>query len=509
MRLNHSPNGLTSLTIVATISFKIFVNALPSLGEVSEAIGVSKATNELKMSPSAEQMFKCNPGVDPASHLESSRMRFDELHTKIQGSLDRGNLIHVEDGESDDLWQNVLGIKAGLVPEMVLLHGGYWRLRERCANVMWDYFCVPSGLKKPEILPLHGNTKGSLQPFDHAEGTGLPDGTDLLDASEIEKLKEDSIDLDHADYKSKIESTRQRFRETLDKNDFTTIALKTAPAGLVDIIEEFKHKVAIIWTGPVERQPATSSWGIKYNYYQAPLEGDKLLDMGVPIIAVSTWLGNARMNAIVDKQYMSAYRALLPKGTTFLPTDDSFLGFDNLAKIPTNPKAKFSHYVFSLADGLKEKMIQRYQVLSNTFQSDAQKIQALGLGEVETQEAIQKARAEYEKKALLGIRWSTLSAQDTGGNIFREFCPVDHSVQIVTDKGMKEALGEVMEVEMKRPDRDPKNWAIDVSPKKDTNVFLVTQIYSEPLESKVQDVINWMAEGEAPLHFPAVNAKHT
>ncbi|KAI9630692.1 hypothetical protein KEM48_013720 [Puccinia striiformis f. sp. tritici PST-130] len=388
MRLNHSPNGLTSLTIVATISFKIFVNALPSLGEVSEAIGVSKATNELKMSPSAEQMFKCNPGVDPASHLESSRMRFDELHTKIQGSLDRGNLIHVEDGESDDLWQNVLGIKAGLVPEMVLLHG--------------------------EILPLHGNTKGSLQPFDHAEGTGLPGGAGLLDASEIEKLKEGSIDLDHADYKSKIESTRQRFRETLDKNDFTTIALKTAPAGLVDIIEEFKHKVAIIWTGPVERQPATSSWGIKYNYYQAPLEGDKLLDMGVPIIAVSTWLGNARMNAIVDKQYMSAYRALLPKGTTFLPTDDSFLGFDNLAKIPTNPKAKFSHYVFSLADGLKEKMIQRYQVLSNTFQSDAQKIQALGLGEDETREAIQKARAEYEKKALLGIRWSTLSAQDTG-----------------------------------------------------------------------------------------------
>ncbi|KAI7954117.1 hypothetical protein MJO28_006664 [Puccinia striiformis f. sp. tritici] len=55
-----------------------------------------------------------------------------------------------------------------------------------------------------------------------------------------------------------------------------------------------------------------------------------------------------------------------------------FLGFNNLAKIPSNLKAKFSTYVFSLADGLKEKMIQRYdRDLSAEFQADAQKLTLL------------------------------------------------------------------------------------------------------------------------------------
>ncbi|KAI9629402.1 hypothetical protein KEM48_012999 [Puccinia striiformis f. sp. tritici PST-130] len=56
----------------------------------------------------------------------------------------------------------------------------------------------------------------------------------------------------------------------------------------------------------------------------------------------------------------------------------NFLGFNNLAKIPSNLKAKFSTYVFSLADGLKEKMIQRYdRDLSAEFQADAQKLTLL------------------------------------------------------------------------------------------------------------------------------------
>ncbi|PLW20116.1 hypothetical protein PCASD_16629 [Puccinia coronata f. sp. avenae] len=67
-----------------------------------------------------------------------SRASFDVLHKEIHMSVSKGNIVHVEDGEADDLWHNLLGIQQGLIPQLVLLSGGYYKLQEKCAHIMWD-----------------------------------------------------------------------------------------------------------------------------------------------------------------------------------------------------------------------------------------------------------------------------------------------------------------------------------------------------------------------------------
>ncbi|KAA1077894.1 hypothetical protein PGT21_023222 [Puccinia graminis f. sp. tritici] len=492
---------LIGLTMVIAISLGILISAT-EVGLASEAIGMTKSTDRLDLSPCAQQIFESNRG-GAADHLKASKIRYDKLHAKIQKSITDGNFIHVEDGESDDLWQNILGIMRGLVPTKVFLHGGYWKVREKCAHVMWDYFCAVFGIKKPEILLLHANKKGSFQPFDNAEGNGL------LKVEDIEDLKDSSLDLTKEEYKEKVEQAGNSLRETLKNNDFTTIALKTAPAGLVDIIEEFKDKVAIIWTGPVERKPKSSSWVIKYNYYQAPVEGDRLLAMGVPIIITSPWIANARMNAIVDKQFMSAYRALLPKDTSFLPTDLSFPGFKNLANISVGQSAKFSQYIFSLADGLREKMFDLNKTLTKQLQSDKEDIHHQNLSKGDLEKALKKAEDTYFSQTLLAKRWEKLSSLNTEDRIFREFCPVDHAVQVVSDPALKECVGEVVEVEMKRPDPAGDKLAIEVKPKLGSDIFIISQIFSPPLEDQIQHVIDWMAGGEKPKDLLTASSTQT
>ncbi|KAH9454141.1 hypothetical protein PSHT_01384 [Puccinia striiformis] len=489
MRLDQSLRRLTSLAIATSISLKSSISAT-AFDVAPEAIELTKSDTGLELSPNAKQIFKPNP-MDAEAHLKTSRMRYDELHVKIQKSVTEGKLIHVEDGEGDDLWQNILGVRKGMTPNKVFLHGGYWKVREECANIMWDHVVNTFGIEKPEIMTLHGSTHGSLQAFDHAEGGGL------IEPSVIKDLQQSSLDLGHEDYVKKVDKAHQSLRETLNNNDFTTIALKTAPAGLVDIIEEFKDKLAIIWTGPVERAPRLSSWETKYNYYQAPEEGDKLLDMKVPIVIVSPWMGNARMNSIVDKEFMPRYRSLLPKDAPYVPTDDSFPGFNNLANIQ-NPNAKFSNYVFHLADGLRDQITTSAHEKGAVYDKEVEDLLSKNLGREELEKGLEAINMK-RSRLHLGHRWITLSQLNTKDKTFREFCPVDHAVQLVTDPGMKDSVKEVIEVEMKRPDKFNNEYAIDVRPKQGSNVYIISQMDSGLLEEEVQSMVGWMADGEKPM----------
>ncbi|KNZ45287.1 hypothetical protein VP01_829g3 [Puccinia sorghi] len=441
------------------------------------------------LSPSSHQLFTYNQKVDPAAHLEASQAKYEDLQIKIHKSVTEGKLIHVEDGEADDLWHDLLVVQQGVTPQMVLLSGGYYKVRAKCANIIWDYLAEKSGIKKPKIMTVYASTGGGLQTFDKAEGTGL------LEVSEIMKLKEESLNLNHQEYLEEVNQARESLRKTLQQNDFTTIALKTSPAGILDIIEEFKHKVAVIWTGPVDRLPNSPSWAIKFNYSKAPEAGDDLLDIGVPIIMVSPKVGNGRMHSIVDKQFMAKNLELLRKFNAFLPTDQSFAGFDRLANIALDPNAKFSHYIFSLADSLRDQMINAAQQTEKALDIEAAQFKRELQGE-ELRKKLDYIDVQRTLKLPLGQRWEALKAENTPDSIFREFCPVDQTLQLVSDPEMKNTVTQVVEVEMKRLDKDNDKLKIQVKPKQGSNLFLITQIDTKPLEAKNQSVIKWMADGE-------------
>ncbi|PLW20922.1 hypothetical protein PCANC_03878 [Puccinia coronata f. sp. avenae] len=106
--------------------------------KASKAIMSKKATSGSHLSPCARNLFTMNQNVDSKVHLQKSRASFDVLHKEIHMSVSKGNIVHVEDGEADDLWHNLLGIQQGLIPQLVLLSGGYYKLQEKCAHIMWD-----------------------------------------------------------------------------------------------------------------------------------------------------------------------------------------------------------------------------------------------------------------------------------------------------------------------------------------------------------------------------------
>ncbi|KAA1066646.1 hypothetical protein PGT21_021187 [Puccinia graminis f. sp. tritici] len=497
MRLEQASRRLTSLAIVTTLSLGTFISA-GMFRKASEGIDMTKSNKWSDLSPTAQQIFNPNPG-EAADHLKASKIRYDKLHTKIQRSLAKGNLIHVEDGEGDDLWQNLLGIMENTTPTKVFLHGGFWKLRDACAHAMWDYNRETFGITKPEIMTLHGSFGKGLQSFDHAEGKRL------LSEEDIQNLKAASLDLNNHEYLKRIDEATKSLKETLKNNDFTTIALKTAPAGLVDIIEEFKHKVAIIWTGPVERVPKSSTWETKYNYYQAPEEGDKLLDMKVPIVIVSPWTGNARMSAIIDKKFMPQYRALLPKGTIYIPTDLSFPGFHDLASMRLKPTSKFSYYIFALAEGLRDRMIESANVKAADLDAEEELIRSQDLSNAEFKEKREDINMRRASQLHLGFRWKRFRDMDTVDSVFREFCPVDHAVQFVTDPKMKQYVKEVVEVRINRPDKVVRKYQVDVTAERGTNVYIISQMDSKLLESKTQSMISWMATGEKSFNPATTN----
>ncbi|PLW20103.1 hypothetical protein PCASD_16630 [Puccinia coronata f. sp. avenae] len=201
-------------------------------------------------------------------------------------------------------------------------------------------------------MTIFADSGDGLQTFDHVEGTSL------LSPDEIKRLKEESKSLSGIQYLHAVEEARKSLQKMLHENDFTTIALKTAPSEITEVLKAYKHKVAVIWTGPVDKLPNSENWATKYNYAIAPEASDRLLEIGVPIVAVSPSVGNAKMNAIVDQHFMpQIFDFKLNSRKAFLPTDDSFPGFHDLATIPPDVQAKFSNYIIPLADSLTERMI--------------------------------------------------------------------------------------------------------------------------------------------------------
>ncbi|WAQ86495.1 hypothetical protein PtA15_7A221 [Puccinia triticina] len=491
MQKCQSLKRFTTLAVLITISLGFFINATKgAMFPKASDMAKSTVTDGSALSPCAQQIFKSKPEITPRTHLKDSKSGYDKLYAKIQESIKEGNVIHVEDGESDDLWQNILGILRGVVPKKVFLHGGYWKLRKECARIMWKYFQDRFNIKMPEIMTLHANTIGSFTDFDRAEGP-------MLVKDQIENLRAASLDLNTKEYRDELKKAEESLRKTLKENKFTTIFLKTAPAGLVDILKKFEKKVAIIWTGPVERIPDPSSWLIKYNYLQAPEEGDRLLAMGVPIIITSPWIANARMNAIVDKQSMKKYRNLLPQGSMFVPTDTTFHGFDNLETIQLHENRIFSNYIFALADALQDKMEQMDKNAEKAKDDKLVEISNnLYLNKADRKKEIEAAESNYLYATRLPRRWKELKKGNTIYKIFREFCPVDQAIQVVSDPHLKDSVREVVEVGMKRPNRDPKEKKIHVWPESGTGIFIISQMFTHELERQIQFVIDWMDKGK-------------
>jgi len=486
---------LTKLVMVTTMLLRNFT---PAVGLIREASDVDKATAGFHLSPSTQQLFESNKEVDPATHLEASNTKLDKLKIKIHKSMTEGKFIHVEDGEGDDLMHDLLVVQQGVAPQMVLLSGGYHKVRARCNHEMWDYLAEKSGIPKPPVMTVHGSTGDDLKTFDQAEGTGL------LESAEIKRLQEESRNLEDPEYVQEVKQARKSLREILHRNDFTTIALKTSPVGILDIINEFKHKVAVIWTGPVDRLPNSLDWATKFNYAKAPEAGDDLLDIGVPLILVSPKVGNGRMHSIVDKQFMPQNLELLRKFHAFLPTDQSFAGFDNLANIPLDPNAKLSHYIFSLADSLRDEMIRTASETELALKKDEDYYLRHLQGE-ELKEKLAYLDVQRTLKLMLGNRWAIMKEGNTPDSIFREICPVDQTLQLLIDPEMMKSVTQVVEVEMKRLDKVNDKLKIQVKPKQGTNIYLITQIDTTPLEAKIQTLINWMAGGERsnPRHMTA------
>ncbi|MBW0529302.1 hypothetical protein O181_069017, partial [Austropuccinia psidii MF-1] len=433
-------------------------------------------------------------GLTPARDYEAkSQNNFQELCKKIDQSIQDEALIYLEDGEPDDHLQSGLGVMEKRAPGLLLLRGGFDRLRFQATELVWKQYSTKFPIKKPKIMTIHGDrTEETMATFDFAEGSGFAE-------AERKELMRRSL-ADETSYLKEVAQAEESLREILNKKSFTTIVVKAAPTGLAKIIRDipnFKEKIAIVWTEPVGVRKE-GGFGQMFNFYQDVQASKELLELKVPIIVACPRIGNAEMSVGVDKELMGLYRQHGGyKG--------KFEGFDNLNRIKSS-NGVISKFIDAAAQKFQGLMIDRWgkrladlDAEEKTFREDNA---AMPSSEDLTQKLQEFAFKRQQLQESLGAKWDAITQNVPKEKNFREFCVVDPFAETILSETLRQdAVEQVIQtnLEMIGSGKNMIFFPRIGAQEPEGNVFFITKVNSDGLKLRVQTIVNWLAGGEGEI----------
>ncbi|MBW0479601.1 hypothetical protein O181_019316 [Austropuccinia psidii MF-1] len=437
---------------------------------------------------SAKHLYLSSPKIyfSPSEYLKISDKNFQALCQKIDDSIKAGNLVHMEDGEQDDHFQNGLGALRGRVPQMLLLRGGVWQIRLETSQKVWEQYSQKLGVGMPEIMTMHGELEEKkLADFDRVEGSGL-----ISDDRRRAFLQSQS---DTSQYKNEVKKAKDALFRLLDGNKFTTIVLKTAPTGLAEIIEtvpKFKEKVAIVWTNPVGMRELGGYVG-RFNYNQDRQASKRLIELGIPIIAASHRVGQAKMSAMVDESVMPIFKKISQEKV-------NFNGFKNLNKMKTS-NGLISKNFEATASRFEKLKIAKWQAQEKSL--SAEKAQLLNKEASSLDPELERINDQLNlADKSLGAKWYRIRQELPENQSFREYCSVDQYAEVVLDEEIrKESVLQVLQARLKVIEISPTDHVIQpilTGQNDEANVFILTNIDSGMLAEQHQKLFDWLANGE-------------
>ncbi|MBW0513324.1 hypothetical protein O181_053039 [Austropuccinia psidii MF-1] len=418
--------------------------------------------------------------VDPTAYSISSMENFKSVCKEIDHSVQKGNVIHVEDGEADDHFASGIEVMDGTRPQMILLVGGLWKIRRANTEQVWKQYADKFDFEIPRIRTLEGElSEDKLADFDKNEGAGFEEKW-------RERLTHESLK-NVAEYNQEVKEAKEEVQTLLRSNEFTTIVLKTAPREIIiEILKEpeFSKKVAIVWSQPIGMLKNGGFIG-RFNWDQGKKASQALINLQIPIVATARTFGSLRKVVAVDKSMMPLYRK-------YAKFRGDFEGFDNIIRIGKTDGGVISKYLQSVAESFQQHIISEWQ----------NKVEGLRKKEKEAtdEKALKSIQYDLEEaQKLLGAKWAGITAKLQPGETFREFCLVDSYTNMVINKEVREsAIKQVLQVTL-RTEQVGKETII--LPRLDLgdsngNVFLLSKWEDELITAKMQALINWLAMGE-------------
>ncbi|KNE97481.1 hypothetical protein PSTG_09313 [Puccinia striiformis f. sp. tritici PST-78] len=465
-----------------------------ALSVANEVQHTRPSTEEI--SPVGKFLLENHSDKDAKRLLKSSEQRFNALGDQITRSVEKGNLVYIDDGEGDDQWQSLLGALNEIVPEMVVSRGGYYLVRQDLTNRVWDRFHQVAGKDKPKIMPIHG-TLDRFGVFDNIEG--LP----IYEGKELEELREASTD--EVRLAAAVKETKEELRERLRTNEFTTIVAKCAPTGLAELIveAEAQDRVAIVWTGFMRFDPKSRTFQVKFNVRKDLQASQALLDLKLPTVITTPRLQNAELAAIVAREITRVFAPL---------SDDisnDYKGFEKLHYLHNLPKWSWAYSLTKHHDYFRDHRIDE-------FLKDSKRLRDLKEKRDNEVEMSQSELDELNKldasmswsqggkwhDAINKIKLERADAIEKGdkdrmipeGAPFRDFCPIDQYAHVILkDSLRKQSVKEVVAANVKLT---PDNQLFEFTASPSANMFIVTKFDTNYLRDEIQNSLYWMFEGE-------------
>ncbi|POW13481.1 hypothetical protein PSTT_03700 [Puccinia striiformis] len=392
--------------------------------------------------PSAESSVRNHSDKDAKRLLKSSEQRFNALGDQITRSVEKGNLVYIDDGEGDDQWQSLLGALNEIVPEMVVSRGGYYLVRQDLTNRVWDRFHQVAGKDKPKIMPIHG-TLDRFGVFDNIEAA--------------------------------VKETKDELRERLRTNEFTTIVAKCAPTGLAELIveAEAQDRVAIVWTGFMRFDPKSRTFQVKFNVRKDLQASQALLDLKLPTVITTPRLQNAELAAIVAREITRVFAPPFGRHIQRLQRIDEFL--------------KDSKRLRDLKEKRDNEVEMSQSELDELNKLDASMSWSQG---GKWHDAINKIKLERADAIEKGDKDRMIPE----GAPFRDFCPIDQYAHVILkDSLRKQSVKEVVAANVKLT---PDNQLFEFTASPSANMFIVTKFDTNYLRDEIQNSLYWMFEGE-------------
>ncbi|KAI9602163.1 hypothetical protein KEM48_000192 [Puccinia striiformis f. sp. tritici PST-130] len=425
---------------------------ISALSVANEVQHTRPSTEEI--SPVGKFLLENHSDKDAKRLLKSSEQRFNALGDQITRSVEKGNLVYIDDGEGDDQWQSLLGALNEIVPEMVVSRGGYYLVRQDLTNRVWDRFHQVAGKDKPKIMPIHG-TLDRFGVFDNIEGLPIYEGKSW-----------------------KIKETKDELRERLRTNEFTTIVAKCAPTGLAELIveAEAQDRVAIVWTGFMRFDPKSRTFQVKFNVRKDLQASQALLDLKLPTVITTPRLQNAELAAIVAREITRwSWAYSLTKHHDYFRDHriDEFL--------------KDSKRLRDLKEKRDNEVEMSQSELDELNKLDASMSWSQG---GKWHDAINKIKLERADAIEKGDKDRMIPE----GAPFRDFCPIDQYAHVILkDSLRKQSVKEVVAANVKLT---PDNQLFEFTASPSANMFIVTKFDTNYLRDEIQNSLYWMFEGE-------------
>lgn len=435
----------------------------------------------------------------------SKSVRLSKFSLKRQ----KGYIVF-EDGENDDYLQNYLGyLYDDRIPEMIIICRGYSKLRMKMCKTFWEIISNEHQCEIPQIL-MGAQGKKEIQLFDIMEGVGV------IEESERQSLMEASLDFKQREIEA--QKTYQLVTNHILTLNKVSIALKTAPTDLYEIIKRLglkvsREKMIIGWASPAGfvENPTLHLFS-KFNFEQDYEASYGLIASGIPMYLTGKSLSDTRTKSFIAKEHVIKMRKVDKKF-------NEFDGFENLIEtFKSAPVGHFLHLYLNMQRGFQnarvyfaKKTIEYLNELSNKnhsikeikvdqeavrskfaieyFEKVKEKLKTRTLennsntGNIESK--IEKLKQRHEKNIK---RWGTLFEDE---KYFVEGCIADPHLEFILNSTLrKESVKEIIPVKLSKKRGDDLQHDIEVEIKPDSNCWLLSGVDDTHFVEILQDFIN-------------------